>query len=69
MIIGSIPTAYFIATAFIITWIAEKVQALPDYLSFNGYGYYGVLVTLVFLAILPVWKGVDRDEKIKQEAR
>lgn len=69
MIIHSLPTAYYIASAFILTWVAEKLQALPDYLSFYGYGYYGVLVTLVFLAILPVWKGVDKDEKIRQENR
>lgn len=63
------PIAFYIALSFITTWIAEKLQVLPSYLNPSGTSleYYIMLVILVFLALIPSWNGVNKDEEIREK--
>jgi len=51
--------AFYMVLGMVITWIAEKVQALPEYLNWFGMGYWIMLVILVLLPLIPSTKVVN----------
>ena len=67
MIISNPPTAFYIALGIIVTAIAQKLQILETPLGDWGYIIMGAV--LVFLAMLPVGKAVNRDFEYEEKNR
>lgn len=63
------PIAFYIALSFIVTWCAEKLEALPSYLNIFGIGYWIMLVILIWLSVSSGWKAASRERKFEIENR
>ena len=58
------PIYWYIAISILATLTAWKLQVIGD----NPIVYYICAIILVILAMIPAWKGVNRDEKIREES-
>ena len=65
MILIHPPIYWYVAISILASATAYKLEVLGN----SWIPYFVTTFILVILALLPAWKGVNRDEKIRQEIR